>query len=228
MRIAILSDIHGNLPALDAVVADIQAQSPDQIWCGGDLGWAGPWACECIAQVRDMGWPTVKGNTDVWITGDPQTIASDEDRQEHQEIASQHAVSDDDARWLINLPLGHSGPGSMLLVHGTPASPFIGPAPDDPAPEFLPYEGQASIVVYAHIHRAFMRRLADGTIVCNTGAVGLPMDQETASYLVVDRVGPDVTLYHRRVEFDRRKALEQARDIGGALGNRFSAMLGVA
>lgn len=226
MRIAILSDIHGNLPALEAVTKDIEREAPDEIWCGGDLGWAGPWASECIERVRAAEWPTVKGNTDVWITGDPHTITSKEDRQEHHEIAAQHDVSEDDARWLISLPLSHSGLGSILLVHGTPSSPFVGPSADDPAQEFRPYEGQASIVVYAHIHRAFTRRLAEGTIVCNTGSVGLPMDQETASYLVIDLVGPDVTLRHRRVSFDRQKCVEQAELVGGALGAKFIAMLG--
>lgn len=224
MRIAILSDIHGNLPALEAVTNDIERESPDETWCGGDLGWAGPWASECIARVREAGWPTVKGNTDVWITGDPQTVTSEEERQEHRKIAAQHDVSDDDARWLMDLPLSHSGPGSILLVHGTPTSPFVGPFPDDPAPEFRAYEGQAAIVVYAHVHRAFTRRLADGTIVCNTGSVGLPMDQETASYLLIDRVGSDVTLRHRRIPFDRPKCSEEARLVGGALGAKFMAM----
>lgn len=225
MRIAILSDIHGNLLALDAVMNDIESQSPDEVWCGGDIGWMGPWASECIQRVRAAGWPTVKGNTDVWITGDPQTVQDPEERAELEAIAEQHAVSDDDAQWLLNLPLGHSGKGSILLVHGTPNSPFVGPMPDDPAPEFGPYEGHASLVVYAHVHRAFVRRLADGTLVSNTGSVGLPMDGPTASYLLVDRTGPDITLRHRRVEFDRRAGVAQARQMGGPAGRRFAAAL---
>ncbi len=228
MRIAILSDIHGNLPALEAVTTDLEAQDPDEVWCGGDLGWAGPWASECIDRVRAAGWPTVKGNTDVWITGDPQTVESEEERKEYRSIAAQHDVSEDDASWLINLPLAHAGTGSILLVHGTPESPFVGPGPDDLASEFRAYEAQASIVVYGHVHRAFTRRLADGTIVCNTGSVGLPMDQETASYLLIDRVGSDVTLYHRRVSFDRKRVLEEAHRIGGPLAAKLVGMLGAA
>ena len=225
MRIAILSDIHGNLPALDAVVDDIRRQSPDEIWCGGDLGWAGPWASECIARVRDEGWPTVKGNTDVWITGDIQGVSSTEDRTALEEIARAHVVSEDDALWLIHRPLGHSGPGSVLLVHGTPRSPFEGPLPDAPPSEFEPYENAATLVVYAHVHRAFLRRLADGTLVCNTGSVGMPMDGETACYLLIDRQGPDLTVTHRRVGFDRERALERARELGGPIGRRFLAAL---
>ena len=219
MRIAILSDIHGNLPALEAVVADVAAQSPDEIWCGGDLGWAGPWASECIARVREAAWPTIKGNTDVWITGDIQGVSGD--RGPLEAIARAHDVSADDARWLIGLPLGHSGPGSLLLVHGTPQSPFDAPLPDAPPSDFEPYENAATLVVYAHVHRAFLRRLADGTLVCNTGSVGMPMDGDTASYALIDRQGPDLTVRHRRVSFDRHAGIRRARELGGPIGRRF-------
>ena len=228
MRIAILSDIHGNLLALEAVLADIETQSPDQIWCGGDLGWMGPWAPECIQRVRAAGWPTVKGNTDVWITGDPQTVEPEEERSTFKAMAEEHGITSDDADWLLNLPLGHTGAGSVLLVHGTPHSPFRAPMPDDPGSEFTEYEDQAAVVVYAHVHRAFVRRLSGGTIVANTGSVGLPMDGETASYLLIDRLGADIALRHRRIPFDRRAGLAEAKRIGGLIGEQFPRMLGPA
>ena len=225
MRIAILSDIHGNLLALDAVMQDVEKMAPDEVWCGGDLGWLGPWASECIARVRDAGWHTVKGNTDVWITGDPQTIEDPAKRKNFEDIAASHAISPDDARWLLNLPLGHSGPGSMLLVHGTPRSPFEGAEPTASSAHFAAYEGSAGLIVFGHVHKAFTRRLADQTIVCNTGAVGLPMDGPFASYLLVDQHGADWTLTHRRVEFDRRGALAQSKHQGGPESESFIAFL---
>lgn len=225
MRIAILSDIHGNLLALDAVMQDLEKTAPDEVWCGGDLGWLGPWASECIARVREAGWVTVKGNTDVWITGDPQTIDDADERKRCEDIAASHAISDDDARWLLNLPLGHSGAGSLLLVHGSPQSPFVGPQPDAPPSEFAPYEARAALVVYGHVHKAFSRRLADQSIVCNTGAVGLPMDGPLASYLIVDQQGTDMTLTHRRVEFDRRGTLAQSKHQGGPESDLFIGWL---
>lgn len=225
MRIAIVSDIHGNLLALDAVMTDIERFSPDDVWCGGDIAWGGPWPSECIARVRGAGWTTVKGNTDIWITGDPQGVASDEERSETRAVAEAHGVSEEDAAWLVNLPLGHDGPGSLLLVHGTPESPFSGPAPDAPPGEFAVYEGQANIVVCGHVHHAFVRRLADGTIVCNAGSVGLPMDGPTACYALIDQRGPDWTIRHRRVAFDRRAGIAQARQMGGPVGERFIALM---
>lgn len=218
MRIAILSDIHGNLIALDAVMTDVERQSPDQIWCGGDLGWGGPWASECIARVREAGWPTVKGNTDIWITGDPQAVDSPEDREELQAMAAQHNVSKDDAAWLLNLPLGHAGAGSVLLVHGTPRSPFEAPTPAAPTGEFEPYRDQAKVVIFGHVHQAYTRRLADGTLVINAGSVGAPLDGPSACYLILDLDGADVSIRHRRVDFDRRAVLAEARRTPAPVG----------
>lgn len=226
MRIAIVSDIHGNLLALDAVMDDVARQSPDEVWCGGDLGWGGPWAQECIARVRAEGWRCVRGNTDIWITGDPQTITSKEERALLEELASLHNISPGDARWLSELPLGYTPAGSILLVHGTPNSPFVGPLPDAPAAEFAPYEDRAQVVVYGHVHHAFIRRLAGGTIVANTGAVGMPKDDDTASYLIIDRDGTDITMRHRRVEFDRRAVIAQARHLPEPLGSRILESFG--
>jgi putative phosphoesterase len=221
LRIAVLSDIHGNLLALDAVMTDLEAQHPDEVWCGGDLAWAGPWASNCIARVRAAGWPTVRGNTDVWITGDPQTVEGEAERKEVESVAAQHDISSDDAEWLLNLPLGHTGPGSILLVHGTPQSPFEAPMPDAPSADFAPYLGEAAIIVYGHVHKAFVRRLSDGTIVCNPGSIGFPQDAETASYLLIDLEGPEWVLRVRRVPFDRRGSIAQAKAIGGSIQRAF-------
>lgn len=221
MRIAILGDIHGNLPALEAVVADLEKQEVDQVWCSGDIGWGAPWASECIAIVREAGWTTVKGNTDVWITGDPQTIVEESQRQELYDLAEAHAISREDAEWLINLPIGHSGAGSILLVHATPESPFNAPEPTAPSAEFLVYEGGAALVVYGHIHEAFIRRMSAGTLVANAGAVGLPKDGPMPSYLIVHRGGTDLLLRHRRVPFDIDDAIKRAEDKGGKLADRY-------
>jgi predicted phosphodiesterase len=218
LRIAILSDIHGNLLALDAVMTDVSRYAPDQIWCGGDIGWGGPWASECIARVREEGWVTVKGNTDVWLTGDPQTVSSPEDRAELEAMAAGHDISQDDARWLTSLPLGHTGAGSILMVHGTPQTPFVAPDPDSPSSEFEPYLDQAKTVVFGHVHQAFMRRLADGSLVVNAGSVGAPMDGPSACYLLLDLEGPDVTVRHRRVDFDRRAVIAEAKRAPGPIG----------
>jgi predicted phosphodiesterase len=228
LRIAIVSDIHGNLPALEAVGRDLDDQSPDEVWCGGDVAWGGPWGSECVAWVRGAGWPTVRGNTDVWVTGDAQGVPTPDGRAEVEEMAAAHDIPAADARWLARLPLGHAGPGSLLLVHGTPETPFDAPMPDAAPADFASYENQAALVVYGHVHRAFVRRLVGGTIVANTGSVGMPMDGELASYLLVERHGPELTVIHRRVPFDRRAGIARARALGGPVGERFLHFMGAA
>jgi predicted phosphodiesterase len=228
VRIAILSDVHGNLPALEAVMSDIESQAPDEVWCGGDLAFFGPWAVECIEVIRATGWPTVRGNTDVWITGDPQSLTDEAQRAYMTAMADAHSISSNDAAWLLRRPIGHSGPGSILLVHASPESPFDAPMPDAPAADFSIYLDKASVVVYGHVHRAFARRLADGTLVCNPGSVGLPSDGTTASYMLVDADGPEFLLRHRRVEFDRAAAAARGRAVGGPIGKHFLETLGEA
>lgn len=225
MRRAILGDIHGNLIALEAVIEDIKSHSPDEVWCVGDLGWLGPRATECIALVREAGWPTVKGNTDIWIAGDPQTVESEEDRQAFIGIAGAHGISQEDARWLVSLPLGHSGAGSVLMVHGTPDSPFRAPMPEDPPADFVAYQGKASVVIYGHVHIPFVRRLPDETLVANPGSVGLPADGRTASYMILDQHGGDLTIRNCRTEYDIGSTIAQSKDMGGPAAERFISLL---
>ncbi len=226
MRIAVISDIHGNLMGLDAVENDIEKMGVDEVWCGGDVAWGGPWGARCVERVRDAGWTTVKGNTDVWITGDPQATTTETERNDVIAMAAAHNLSVDDRDWLLNLPLGHKGLGGLLMVHGTPDSPFVAPLPEAPPIDFAPYEGKSSVVVYGHVHRGFVRRLADGTLVANAGSVGFPMDGEFATYLIIDQTGPDWTFTHRRVAFDRRAVMAQARVTGGAIERWTTEKLG--
>ena len=181
---------------------------------------AGPGPPNASSASREAGWPTVRGNTDVWITGDPQTVDTEEQRELLNKLAAIHDISKDDAKWLANLPLGYSPAGSILLVHGTPQSPFDAPEPDAPPSDFTVYEDRAQVVVYGHVHRAFVRRLAGGTIVANTGSVGAPMDGDSASYLIIDRLGSEISMRHRRVPFDRRAVIAEARRTPEPLGSR--------
>ena len=226
MRIAVISDIHGNFPALEAVLADVEAQSPDEVWCGGDVAWGAPWPSECIKLVRDNDLTTVKGNTDIWITGDPQTVTSDDQRKRLGELARAHDISQEDAQWLLNLPLGHSATGSILMVHASPETPFSAPEPYAAGAEFEGYEGRASVVVFGHLHMAFTRRLKEGTLLVNTGSVGLPKDAHTSSYLLIDRKGTDLMLRHRRVAYDIDETIAEARRIGGPVADMFINSMG--
>ena len=134
-------------------------------------------------------------------------------------MAAIHDISPDDAEWLANLPMGHSPAGSILLVHGTPRLRSTR-RNRMPRGRVHRYEDKAQIVVYGHVHKAFVRRLAGGTIVANTGSVGMPKDGDSASYLILERHGSEISMQHRRVPFDRRAVIAEARRTPEPLGSR--------
>lgn len=212
MRIAIISDIHGNLTALDAVLADLRRQKPDLIFHGGDLVFGGCDAAgviDCVAQER---WPGVLGNTDEMLWTSEARPALEESAPKLRPLfrmmfevsapATRALIGESRLAWLQRLPaeLRHE---NLALVHASPAS--LWRAPMDTAEDAeleSAYSGlNASIVVYCHIHRPFVRRAGNMT-ACNCGSVGAPYDGDPrASYLLIDDGKPAV----RRVEYDVEK-----------------------
>jgi putative phosphoesterase len=208
MRIAVVSDIHGNLTALDAVIADLKEVGPDLVVHGGDLlGGGGGHQAEVVDRIRDLGWPGVYGNVDE-ILWNPDSVA------EHlqgpaferlREIVSQHmgatlaAIGDERLNWLRALPLRWSGNG-LTVVHAGPDNVWRSPSADAADEELVNTYGAlgSRCVVYGHIHRAFVRRLPSFTLA-NSGSVTLSYDGDPRSaYAVVD--GDQITI--RRVEYD--------------------------
>ncbi|MBB6098397.1 putative phosphodiesterase [Deinobacterium chartae] len=97
MKIALVSDIHGNLLALEALLADLGRERPDQVVCLGDLATDGPRPREVIRSVRALGWPTVAGNTDTWLLG-PQPFA--DGSEEKRAWRTPSAGTSPDSRWI--------------------------------------------------------------------------------------------------------------------------------
>jgi putative phosphoesterase len=209
MRIAVISDIHGNRIAFDAVVADLREISPDLIFHGGDLADGGSSPAEIVDRVRDLGWPGVVGNGDQMLTS-PETLEEFARSQPAalqplftmvREIAAatRAALSEERLAWLRELPRSRIHE-RMALVHASPASPWRSPtleATDAELDSTYAPLGQP-VVVYGHIHRPFIRRVS-GMIVANTGSVSLSHDGDRrAAYLVLDDWEPRI----RRVEYD--------------------------
>jgi putative phosphoesterase len=214
MRIAIVSDIHDNRTAFDAVLADLRATAPDLILHGGDLVHGGSSPIEILDHVRDLGWPGVLGNTDEMLFR-PEALANFASRL--PQLATMFAIIEEMAAhtrdqlgperlaWLAALPTTHIEP-NIALVHATPASTWtsiLATAPDaDLESAFTPLE--QPITVYAHIHCPYVRELPQRTVI-NTGSVGLPHDGDPrASYLILDNNNPTI----RRVEYDLDKELK--------------------
>jgi putative phosphoesterase len=208
MRIAIVSDIHGNRAAFEAVLADLRVSSPDLILHGGDLADSGSSPVEIVDQIRDLGWPGVMGNTDEMLAR-PESLTEFATRNpkmrslfdaiEEMAAATRAALGEDRLAWLGQLPRVqiHS---PLALVHGTPESPWRAPSPEAGDAELESVYGPMGmpVAVYGHIHHSYFRRLS-GITVANSGSVSLSYDGDRrASYLLLDGASPEI----RRVEYD--------------------------
>jgi predicted phosphodiesterase len=211
MRIAIVSDIHGNRTAFDAVLADLRQTSPDLILHGGDLAASGASPAEIVDRIRDLGWQGVVGNTDemLWMPESLSQFANQMPQLQPmwsaiQEIATAtcEALGEERLAWLRALPRVQTR-GPVVLVHASPDSLWRAPAPEASDAELESVYGPLGrpIAVYAHIHRPYIRSVSgvSGLIVVNTGSVSLSYDGDRrAAYLLIDDSTPEI----RRVEYD--------------------------
>ena len=208
MRIAIVSDIHGNFRAFQAVLADLRQVAPDLIVHGGDLAYGGTHSAEIIDQVRSLGWPGVRGNTDemLWAPKRLTEFATTAAKLAPLLSILQDmipptlaSIGEERLRWLEGLPLKYSQEG-FSLVHASPNDLWRAPMPhaSDDELESTYASLRARIVAYGHIHRPYIRRLP-GMTVANTGSVSQSYDGDRrASYLVIDTESVGI----RRVEYD--------------------------
>jgi putative phosphoesterase len=207
MRIAVVSDIHGNLTALDAVIADLKHVSPDLIVHGGDLLGSGARQAEVVDRIRGLNWPGVQGNADemLWNPDRAAEHLRAPAFQRLREIVSRHiaatvdAIGDERLDWLRALPVRWSGNG-LTVVHAGPDDVWRSPTADASDEELVNTYGPLGSrrVVYGHIHRAYVRRLPSFTLA-NSGSVSLSYDGDPRSaYALVD----DDQIAIRRVEYD--------------------------
>jgi predicted phosphodiesterase len=211
MRLAIISDIHGNRTAFDAVLADLRQTSPDLVLHGGDLPHGGASPAEIVDRIRDLGWQGVVGNTDemLWVPESLTELAKQMPQLQSmwtaiQEMATAtcEALGEERLAWLRGLPRQQVR-GPMALVHASPESLWQAPAPEASDAELESVYGPLGrpIAVYAHIHRSYIRSIsgASGMTVANTGSVSLSYDGDRrAAYLLLDESEPVI----RRVEYD--------------------------
>lgn len=208
MRIAVVSDIHGNLAALEAVIADLRTQAPDLVLQGGDLPYGGCHAAEVMDRVAELGWPGVLGNTDevLWNTqGVERMMAESPKISSLLKIIGQCAVAtriligESHLKQLQQLPM-EIRQRDLVLLHASPGDLWKSPmdSSDDLALKNVYGSLGAKMVVYGHIHRPFIREFSKFT-VCNSGSVGMPYDGDPrASYLLLTDGRPEI----RRVEYD--------------------------
>src|SRR5258708_4727375 len=202
MRIAIVSDIHGNRTAFEAVLSDLRQTSPDLILHGGDLADGGASPVEIVDRIRDLGWQGVIGNTDEMLAA-PETLEEFANQSSappslwaairEMAAAMREALGEERLTWLRALPRAQIH-APMALVHASPESPWRAPAPEasDAELESVYSPLGQPIAIHAHLHRSYIRRFS-GMIVANTGSVSLSYDGDRrAAYLLLDESDPTI------------------------------------
>jgi predicted phosphodiesterase len=237
MRLVLLSDVHANLPALDAALADIARRAPDTpVYHLGDLVGYAPWPNEVVDRLRAAGIPGVAGNYDsTTATGYKHCGCKYEDpRQEalsHLSYAWTLAhTSETSKRWLGTLPFrldvrpmgGHLGGPTVILVHGNPTiNTFYWT--EDRGDDFnVKMARQAGakpgdVIAFGHTHKPW-HRTVEGIHFVNTGSVGRPKDGDwRAAYVMLEWVGEGggvgraIGVEFVRVEYDVERAMASIR-----------------
>ncbi|WP_019119776.1 metallophosphoesterase family protein [Brevibacillus massiliensis] len=221
MKLAFLSDIHGNAVALEAVLSDVKAQKVDRVFVLGDIAYRGPEPKRALDMVRSLGAQVIKGNADEWTVRGVRKGEVPDSMLEmmncEQEWTSSR-LTEADLSWLDSLPTELAVPVSEALsihaFHATPDSLFEVVLPDQKTDELsgkLMSGRDASIYIYSHIHLPYVRFIG-GKCLVNTGSVGLPFDGlARASYAVVEVQGDRYRISIERVAYDVEQVAAQYR-----------------
>lgn len=237
MRIAVVSDIHSNIQALEAVVADMG--DVDAVICLGDIVGYGGNPIECVDYVREQGWPTLVGNHDRACTDVEVLQWFNEDAARAIEWTCGH-IGKDRIEWLGTLPEQDEIGDEILLVHGSPRDHIYEYILDAASAEAnLALLDGSKICFHGHTHVPGIFRKDDGRLIheydhgtfklegpelVNPGSVGQPRDGDPdASYAIWDRRRQ--TFEFRRVPYDREGAKAAIR--AAKLPERFADRLDV-
>ena len=212
MRVAALYDIHGNMPALESVLADVRTEAVDAIVIGGDIV-PGPMPREVIDAVRALDVPVhcIKGNCEVAVlaarSNEPMSANLPEQAREAMRWTARE-IDDADAQWFASWPMTlrfeMPGIGPTLFCHGTPQSEveiFLRTTPEERLRSRFDDLG-VNLVVCGHTHMQF-DRMVGGLRVVNAGSVGMPFGTTGADWLML---GPGIDL--RKTNYDTTAAAE--------------------
>lgn len=225
-RIAVLSDVHGNLTAFEAVLAEIARQGITTVLNLGDTVGKGPRGAACIALAQQRCTTTVRGNWDEWLGGEPLHLPRDAGDGLRSAVQWWHDELDgDDRRWLRGLPFAASrtlgGQGIRFVhasVHGVWTRVWVQHSAEEAAAFFGPSDLIApgptpTVACYGDLHNAYEEHTPDGLLV-NVGSVGNSLDDPRASFAVLEAAPGGVDVRFERVEYDVEAELAAARSTG--------------
>ncbi len=217
MRVAVISDIHGNLISLEAVLADLARAGVEEVVCLGDVAAGGPQPHEVMLRLRELACPCVLGNTDADAVRQVRSVPLDEEGRRWVEIDGWCAsrLSAEDLALLRSfrstITLSLDDHASMLCFHGSPRSNIadIFPAtPDNVLARMLAGHG-ALVMAGGHTHVPFVRRYRQALLL-NPGSVGLPFEVTVegthhlpwAEYAIVEHEAGRLSAELRRLPID--------------------------
>jgi predicted phosphodiesterase len=225
LRLAILADIHGNLPALEAVVTDLAQQAVDQVIVAGDLIHWAPDSAAVVQSVLDAGWSVIRGNHEFYLLDyqTPRAPAAWSDPSQFGSLAwlsrqlagpLHHRI----AAWPDSLRLCLPGTPPLLVYHGSPRHNRDGLYPNDSDERLIESLAgvEATTVIVAHTHLAMERRPGRWHLL-NPGSVGVPFDgRHAASYLLLDGDASGWRATFRRIPFALDRLLARIEQAGYA------------
>ncbi len=224
MKIAILSDIHANLHALEAVWRDLEAQNPARVYCLGDLVGYGAFPNEVVEFVRERRIPTVLGNYDEGVGFDMDDcgcVYKDalEDRLGKESLLwSRQVTTEENKAFLRTLPLQlrlENGRPHLLLVHGSPRKLNEYLYEDRPLATFqrIAKLAGSDLIFFGHTHLPYQKKV-NGTRFVNTGSVGKPKDGDPRAGYVIAHLGLRTRITFRRVPYEVAAAADAVRSSG--------------
>lgn len=228
MKIAVLSDIHGNMFALRAVLEDMKKFDVERVFCLGDLAMAGPEPNKAIDFVKTQDWTVIQGNTDEMIANFSDTVY--ENVKSGAEIMANaleqdvNEISDENKKYLKNLPINKSVEIEglkILFVHGSPRrnNENVFPNMDMDEIEKIFFEVDADVVFCGHTHMPCGYQTNDKVTVVNDGSVGRPFTENPkACYVIADINAGNIEIEHRMVDYDKASAaaILEKRQFAGA------------
>jgi putative phosphoesterase len=242
MRIALFSDIHANLPALEAFFKDVNEKKPDAIYCLGDLVGYNIWPNEVINEVRKRGIPTIAGNYDFGIgrTSDDCGCAYKTDIEKGNGAVSisytNQIVQDEERAYLRTLPAHikvefqlNNDKLNLLLVHGSPRkiNEYLFEDREEKSLLRIMHDADADIMCFGHTHKPYHRILPTGPLeqthyrhAINIGSVGKPKDGDPRGCYAMLHINDDSSILNKdslrvelvRFNYDIEKAAKAVED----------------
>jgi diadenosine tetraphosphatase ApaH/serine/threonine PP2A family protein phosphatase len=207
--LGLIYDVHGNLPALEAVLGDAGTIGVESWILGGDYALFGPWPAECVERLQSLPEATwIRGNCERHTAA--RDLAPDNPVVQAALEASLAELGDETTHELAALS-DQATVGGIRFCHGSPVSDELSflPEPTEGEEDLLAGVDE-QLVVFGHTHLPFRRRAESGIELVNPGSVGMPFDGDTRAAWAV--IHPDGAIEHRRVAYDHDKTAAASRE----------------